>query len=92
MTDPREPLDTDSAVEGTDLDDARFEQRGTADVETGAGETGAAEGSSDTADLAIDDDKLGEAREALWRGFASTEVGSPPATRRHEGTHRRTKR
>lgn len=42
--------------------------------------------------LAIDDDKLGEAREALWRGFASTEVGSPAATRRHEGTHRRTKR
>ena len=56
MTDPREPFDTDSAVEGIDLDDARFEQRGSADVETGAGETGAAEGSSDTADLAIDDD------------------------------------
>lgn len=56
MTDPREPFETDSAVEGIDLDDARFEQRGTADVETGAGETGAAEGSSDTADLAIDDD------------------------------------
>ena len=56
MTDPREPNDLDSAVDGIDLDDARFEQRGTADVETGAGETGAAEGSSDTADLAIDDD------------------------------------
>jgi transcriptional antiterminator NusG len=56
VTDPREPIDTDSAVDGIDLDDARFEQRGTADVETGAGETGAAEGSSDTADLAIDDD------------------------------------
>ena len=56
MTDPREPNDLDSAVEGIDLDDARFEQRGTADVETGVGETGAAEGSSDTADLAIDDD------------------------------------
>lgn len=56
MTDPREPFETDSAVEGIDLDDARFEQRGTADVETGVGETGAAEGSSDTADLAIDDD------------------------------------
>ena len=56
MTDPREPFETDSAVEGIDLDDARFEQRGTADVETGAGEIGAAEGSSDTADLAIDDD------------------------------------
>ncbi len=54
MTDPREPFDTDTAVEGTDLDDARFDQRGTADVETGAGEVGAAEGSSDTADLDLD--------------------------------------
>ena len=54
MTDPREPFETDSAVEGgtaTDLDDARFDERGAADLETGAGETGAAEGSSDTADL-----------------------------------------
>ncbi|MGY1621744.1 transcription termination/antitermination protein NusG [Geodermatophilus sp. SYSU D00965] len=50
MTDPREPFDTDSAVEGIDLDDARFDVRGAADVETGAGEPGAAEGSSDTAD------------------------------------------
>jgi transcriptional antiterminator NusG len=56
VTDPREPFETDSAVEGIDLDDARFEQRGTADVETGVGETGSAEGSSDTAGLAIDDD------------------------------------
>ncbi|WP_104524777.1 transcription termination/antitermination protein NusG [Blastococcus atacamensis] len=54
MTDPREPFETDSAVEGTDLDDARFDVRGSADVETGAGETGAAEGSSDTADLQTD--------------------------------------
>ena len=50
MTDPREPFETDSAVEGIDLDDARFDVRGTTDVETGAGETGAAEGSIDTAD------------------------------------------
>ncbi len=56
MTDPREPFETDSAVPGTDLDDARFDVRGSADLETGAGETGAAESSSDTADLAIDDD------------------------------------
>ena len=54
MTEPREPFETDSAVEGIDLDDARFEERGTADVETGIGETGAAEGSSDTADLELD--------------------------------------
>ncbi|MGY1916153.1 transcription termination/antitermination protein NusG [Blastococcus sp. SYSU DS0973] len=54
MTDPREPFETDSAVEGIDLDDARFGERGTADVETGAGETGAAEGSGDTADLDTD--------------------------------------
>jgi transcriptional antiterminator NusG len=50
VTDPREPFDTDSAVEAIDLDDARFDVRGTVDVETGAGETGAAEGSVDTAD------------------------------------------
>jgi transcriptional antiterminator NusG len=50
VTDPREPFETDSAVEATDLDDARFDVRGTVDVETGAGETGAAEGSVDTAD------------------------------------------
>ena len=57
MTDPREPNEADSPVEGastataTDLDDAAFEERGSVDLETGAGETGAAEGSSDTADL-----------------------------------------
>lgn len=58
MTDPREPVETDTSVEGstatdldTDLDDARLDERGSADLETGAGETGAAEGSSDTADL-----------------------------------------
>jgi transcriptional antiterminator NusG len=50
VTDPREPFETDSAVEATDLDDARFDVRGTVDVETGAGETGAAEGSVDTTD------------------------------------------
>ncbi|MGY1635181.1 transcription termination/antitermination protein NusG [Geodermatophilus sp. SYSU D00742] len=50
MTDPREPFDTDSAVEGIDLDDARFDVRGSADLETGVGEPGAAEGSTDTAD------------------------------------------
>jgi transcriptional antiterminator NusG len=48
VTDPREPFETDSAVDVTDLDDARFDVRGTTDVETGAGETGAAEGSVDT--------------------------------------------
>ncbi|WNV74968.1 transcription termination/antitermination protein NusG [Geodermatophilus sp. DSM 44513] len=54
MTDPREPFDTDSAVEGTDLDDTRFDARGTVDVETGVRETGAAEGSVDTTDLTAD--------------------------------------
>ena len=54
MTDPREPFGTATPVDGataTDLDDAAFEQRGSADLETGAGETGAAEGSTDTTDL-----------------------------------------
>jgi transcription termination/antitermination factor NusG len=54
VSNPGEPNEADSTVDGVsviDLDDARFDERGTADVETGAGETGAAEGSSDTADL-----------------------------------------
>ncbi|MGY1712905.1 transcription termination/antitermination protein NusG [Geodermatophilus sp. SYSU D01106] len=50
MTDPREPFDTDSDVEDIDLDDARMDVRGSVDVETGADEVGAAEGSGDTAD------------------------------------------
>jgi transcriptional antiterminator NusG len=54
VTDPREPFETDSAVPGTDLDDARFDVRGATDLETGAGESGAAEGSVDTADLDTD--------------------------------------
>jgi transcription termination/antitermination factor NusG len=57
VTDPREPFETDSPVDTTtavtDLDDVRLDARGTADLETGAGETGAAETSSDTADLAV---------------------------------------
>ncbi|MCZ2838419.1 transcription termination/antitermination protein NusG [Modestobacter sp. VKM Ac-2985] len=53
MTDPREPFETDSAVEGTDLDDAAAEA-GTVDVETGVRETGAAEGSLGTTDLTAD--------------------------------------
>jgi transcriptional antiterminator NusG len=51
VTDPREPFDTDSAVEGTDLDDARFDERGSVDIDTDAGEPGTAESSGDTADL-----------------------------------------
>ena len=54
MTDPRETFETDSPVEGgaaTDLDDARLGEPGAVDLDT-AEETGAAETSSDTADLA----------------------------------------
>jgi transcription termination/antitermination factor NusG len=54
VTDPREPFETDSPVEGgaaTDLDDARLGEPGAVDLDTGADETGAAEASSDTADL-----------------------------------------
>ena len=51
MTDPREPFETDSAVEAIDLDDARFDERGSTDIETGTDDsTGSAEGSIDTAD------------------------------------------
>jgi transcription termination/antitermination factor NusG len=63
VTDPREPFETDNPVEGltsTDLDDARLDERGAADLETDAGETGAAEGSTDTADL----DPAGEVADA----------------------------
>jgi transcription termination/antitermination factor NusG len=59
VSEPREPFETDSPVEGltaTDLDDSRLEERGSVDLDTGADETGAAEASSDTTDLAIDDD------------------------------------
>ncbi len=73
MTDPREPLETDSPVEGdatsplaTDLDDARLDVAGSADLETGAGEAGAAEGSADTVDtpdseVAVDAEVAGDA-------------------------------
>jgi transcription termination/antitermination factor NusG len=54
VTDPREPFDTDSAVEATDLDDPRADVRGSVDLETGVDEVGAAEGSSDTSDLDTD--------------------------------------
>ncbi|WP_409328722.1 transcription termination/antitermination protein NusG [Trujillonella humicola] len=50
MTEPREPFETDSAVPSIDLDDARVDEFGSVDLETGAGETGAAEGSTDTVD------------------------------------------
>ena len=55
MTDPREPFETDGPELATDQDDARMDVRGSVDLETGAGATGAAESSSDTTDLAIDE-------------------------------------
>ncbi|MGY1825469.1 MULTISPECIES: transcription termination/antitermination protein NusG [unclassified Blastococcus] len=83
MTDPREPFETDNAVEGTDLDDARFDERGTADVETGAGESGAAEGSSDTADLgagaAISDGEVADATPEIETGNPDTLATDPEA-------------
>jgi transcriptional antiterminator NusG len=59
VTDPREPNERDNPVEGgaaTDLDDARLGEPGGVDLDIDAGTTGAAEASSDTTDLAIDDD------------------------------------
>jgi transcription termination/antitermination factor NusG len=86
VTDPREPFDTDSAVPGTDLDDARFDVRGTTDLETGAGEAGAAEGSRDTADLAIDDDaeiapttEIADATPEIEQGDPDTLASDPLA-------------
>ncbi len=78
MTDPREPFDTDTAVEGTDLDDARFEQRGAADVETGVGETGAAEGSSDTAAIDVDTE-VADVVPEIESGDADTLAADPEA-------------
>jgi transcription termination/antitermination factor NusG len=86
VTDPREPFETDSAVPGTDLDDARLDVRGSTDLETGAGETGAAEGSSDTADLAIDDDaeiapgtEIADATPEIEQGNPDTLASDPLA-------------
>ena len=80
MTDPREPNEADSTVDGVpaaiDLDDARFDERGTADVETGAGETGAAEGSSDTADL-DPATEVADAPPAVEDGDADSLVSDP---------------
>jgi len=83
VTDPREPFETDSAVPDTDLDDARFDVRGTADVETGAGEPGAAEGSSDTADLAagalISDGEVADVTPEVESGDPDSLVSDPLA-------------
>jgi transcription termination/antitermination factor NusG len=59
VTDPREPFETDNPVEGgaaTDLDDARLGEPGAVDLDIDADTTGSAEASSDTTDLAIDED------------------------------------
>ena len=83
MTDPREPFETDSAVEGIDLDDSRFDERGTADVETGVGVAGAAEGSSDTADLAagalISDGEVSDVAPEIETGDPDTLATDPLA-------------
>jgi transcription termination/antitermination factor NusG len=84
VTDPREPFETDNPVEGTtatDLDDTRLDERGSADLETGAGETGAAEGSSDTADLAagplVADGETADATPAVEEGEPASLAGDP---------------
>ncbi|MCU1607107.1 MAG: nusG, partial [Modestobacter sp.] len=78
MTDPREPFETDSAIEGTDLDDARFDERGTADIETGTGEAGSAEGSSDTADQDTASD-VADVTPEVEGGSRDSLVGDPLA-------------
>jgi transcription termination/antitermination factor NusG len=86
VTDPREPFETDSSVEAataTDLDDARFDERGAADIETGVGETGAAEGSSDTAGLAagalVADGETADVTPEIESGDADSLVTDPLA-------------
>ncbi len=81
MTDPREPFDTDGAVDvdtATDLDDARLDVRGSSDLDTGAGETGAAEGSVDTADQAVATEVADEPP-AVEGGDPATLAGDPLA-------------
>jgi transcriptional antiterminator NusG len=87
VTDPREPFETDSTVEGstapTDLDDARLDVRGSVDLDTGAGETGAAETSSDTADLAagapISHDEVADVTPEIETGDPDSLVTDPLA-------------
>ena len=87
MTDPREPFETDSPVEGitaTDLDDSRLEERGSVDLDTGADESGAAEASSDTADLGIDeadvaDGEVADATPEIESGDPDTLASDPLA-------------
>ncbi|MDP9392453.1 MAG: transcription termination/antitermination protein NusG [Actinomycetota bacterium] len=86
MTDPREPFETQSTAEGVsaiDLDDARFDERGAVDVETGAGEVGAAEGSSETAGLAagvlISDGETADAAPEVEGGDPDSLVTDPLA-------------
>jgi transcription termination/antitermination factor NusG len=81
VTDPREPFDTDGAVDvdtATDLDDSRMDVRGSSDLETGAGETGAAEGSVDTADQAVATEVADEPP-AVEGGDPATLAGDPLA-------------
>jgi transcriptional antiterminator NusG len=60
VTDPRESFETDSrskaALPPTDSTTPASRSAAPSTSRTGAGETGAAEGSADTSDLAIDDD------------------------------------
>jgi transcriptional antiterminator NusG len=79
VTDPREPFETATPVEGvtaTDLDDAALEQRGSVDAETGAGETGAAEGSTDTAALDTDTE-VSDVTPEIEDGDADSLVSDP---------------
>jgi transcriptional antiterminator NusG len=81
VTDPREPFDTEGAVDvdtATDLDDARMDVRGSSDLETGAGETGAAEGSLDTADQDVATE-VADAIPAIEDGDPATLAGDPLA-------------
>ena len=82
MTDPREPFETDSAVPGTDLDDARFDVRGTVDIDSDAGEPGSAESSTDTTDLAqgaeeVADGELADASPEIESGDPDSLVSDP---------------
>jgi transcriptional antiterminator NusG len=78
VTDPREPFETGSAVPSIDLDDDRVGAFGSVDTETGAGETGAAEGSVDTVDQDTATDEADEVP-AIEDGDPDTLAADPLA-------------
>jgi transcriptional antiterminator NusG len=88
VTDPRQPDEAATAAEAVDLDapdldDAVLDEAGAVDIDTGVHDTGAAEGSSDTADLTADNpmaDAVAPGTGNVRGSVDPTLVGDPLAT------------